>query len=307
MTRVHHRRRLSTWVVAAALLAACGGDSSNSSSDSKTSTDATEDNSPAQTDAVPVDAVPPDPQEVEFEASDGQPLQGLYYPAATDSAPVVVLLHWVGGDMSDWYEVAPWLQNRGLDNPFTNPSTEPWWDPSWFPAVPADMSVGVFIVTLRDCEPFPTGCQGFEPEGWLTDAQSALAHAATLDGADPERIAAIGSSIGADGAPDACFFLNEQSPGSCDGALSLSPGSFLGVPYVDAVENLGNNDPAVPTWCLASPEEIALCTAAESAGNAAFQAFEISDGGHGNELMTPPATPSAMQTMLDFLTVIFQG
>ena len=46
-------------------------------------------------------------------------LKGYYYPSASDQpAPLVVLMHWVMGDMSDWYEIAPWLQNRGLENPF---------------------------------------------------------------------------------------------------------------------------------------------------------------------------------------------
>jgi|CXWL01.1.fsa_nt_gi hypothetical protein len=302
MTRFDLFRRILAFAVTAALLAACGDDSS----DTKTSAES-EETSTAQTDGADAEPLPAEPQEVQFQAADGQSLQGIYYPASTLPAPVVVLFHWAGGDLSDWYEVAPWLQNRGVTNPFTNPGSEPWWDPSWFPSATDAVPVGVFIITLRDCAPWPTGCQQFEGQGWLLDAQAALAKAATLDGADPERIAAMGSSIGADAAVDACFWLNEETPGSCDGALSLSPGSFLDVPYPTAVENLGGSDPAVPAWCLASADEIAACEAAEDAGNTAFQTFEIAEGRHGNELMIPPADPSTMQTMLDFLALIFAG
>jgi hypothetical protein len=297
-------RRISVWTVAALVLAACA-DSGGSQSSTDTEGGAA-DSASEQTDAPAAQGLPPDPQQVEFEASDGRAVQGIYYPGATDPSPIVVLLHWAGGDLSDWYEVAPWLQNRGLANPFTNPGTEPWWDPSWFPTVPAEMSVGVFIVTFRGCEPFPSGCQTFEPDGWLLDAQAALTYAAMLPGADPERIAAMGSSIGADGAADACFMVNAEVAGACDGALSLSPGANLNIPYETAVENLGANDPPVPTWCLASPEEMGVCTSAEGAGNTAYQTFEIVDGRHGNELMIPPANPSAMETMLHFLTISFQ-
>ncbi|MBI4883838.1 MAG: hypothetical protein HY826_07260 [Actinobacteria bacterium] len=294
---------MSLWATAAVLLVACGNDGAGTQSSADTQAGAGA--STAQTDAPTRDGLPPDPQQIDFQASDGQMLEGVYYPAATDPAPIAVLLHWGAGDLSDWWEVAPWLQNRGLANPFTNPDTRPWWDPSWFPEVPENMSVGVFIITFRGCTPFPAGCQTLDPEGWLLDAQAALTHAATLDGADPSRIAAIGSSIGADGAVDACFAVNEQTPGSCVGALSLSPGSFLDIPYVEAVENLGNNDPTVPAWCLASPDEIDFCTAAEGAGNSEFQTFEIIEGRHGNGLMVPEADPSTMQTMIEFLALVF--
>lgn len=295
-----HHRLLSTWLVAATLLAACAdsGGGAGGSQVSNEPTNASNNESPT------ANGLPPDPQTISFTAADGEPLQGIYYPAATSSAPIVVLQHWANGDLSDWYEVAPWLQNRGLDNPFTNPGTEPWWDPSWFPSVPEDLSVGVFIFTFRGCEPFPTGCRAGSPEEWLLDAQAGLLQAASLDGADPTRISAIGSSIGADGAVDACFMVNEESPGMCDGALSLSPGDWLNVSYVDAVANLGASDPPVPAWCLASGFEIAICDDAQAAGNGAFQSFEIINGEHGNFLMVPDAEPSTMQTMLDFLRTI---
>ncbi len=246
-------------------------------------------------------ALPPDPQEVAFQASDGWTHTGYYYPAAINPAPVVVFMHWAGGDKSDWYEIAPWLQNRGLDNPFPNPGDEPWWDPSWFPAVPADASYGVFIFSFRGCEPYKTGCTQGSPEEWLLDAQAAMQTATTLEGVDPTKLVAIGSSIGADGAPDACAWLNEQQPGSCQGALSLSPGSYLGIPYPEAVQDLGENQPPVAVWCLADDTEIGICESAEAVNNPAYQTFMIPGGSHGNRLLRPDLDPLPMQIILDFL------
>lgn len=56
-----------------------------------------------------------DPQRIEFQTEDGATLVGYYYPAAVDPAPVVVLMHWAGGNQTDWLYVGmvAWLQNRG--------------------------------------------------------------------------------------------------------------------------------------------------------------------------------------------------
>jgi len=59
--------------------------------------------------AAPLPAIP---QAVTFQASDGQELHGLYYPAKLNPAPLVVLVHWVRSDQSDWIDVALWLQAR---------------------------------------------------------------------------------------------------------------------------------------------------------------------------------------------------
>ena len=78
---------------------------------------------PTQPPVIP--PLPPEPQEITFQASDGQTLRGYYYPAAVNPAPLVVFMHWMGGDMSDWYKIAVWVHNRGLKNPFPNPGSEP--------------------------------------------------------------------------------------------------------------------------------------------------------------------------------------
>ena len=42
------------------------------------------------------------PQRVEFQAEDGKNLVGYYYPSKYADAPIVILMHWAGGDLCDW-------------------------------------------------------------------------------------------------------------------------------------------------------------------------------------------------------------
>ena len=268
-----------------------------------TTTKAVENTEPVATQPlIGTPTLAPNPREITFQAADGQDLKGLYYPAAVNPAPLVVLMHWVNGDKSDWYEVAPWLQNRGFDNPYPNPGNQSWWDPTWFPTVPQDISYGVFIFSFRDCLPADRGgCPKIDEDGWLLDAQAAAAKAVLLEGVDPTRIAFIGSSIGADGAIDGCAWLVQNRPGACQGALSLSPGGYLTIPYEQAVQTLGGNLPPVAAWCLADEIEIGICTTAEKVENNAFKSFEIPTGKHGNMLMRPELDPLPMELILDFL------
>jgi len=247
--------------------------------------------------------LPADPQEISFKASDGQELMGYYYPSASDKpGPLVVLMHWVVGDMSDWYEIAPWLQNRGLINPFKSPSKFGWLNPTWFPTISPDQSFGVFIFTFRDCAPFPVGCKGFDKAGWILDAQAAMEKAAELEGVDATRIAAIGSSIGADAVVDACAWVNAQQPGACRGALSLSPCNCLKNSYYENVKKLGELPEPPAVWCFADEKEIFQCQLAGKIGNPSFKISEFPGGGHGNSLLNQNVEPSAMQGILDFLS-----
>ena len=246
----------------------------------------------------------PDPQPITFKASDGTELHGFYYPAAVNPAPLVVMMHWAGDDMSAWYEMAVWLQNRGMKNPFPNPGDPAqfrWWDPTWFPEVPADKSYGVFIFTFRGCSPFKTGCVSFDTTGWLEDAQAAMVTARDLDGVNPTKIVAIGSSIGGDGAADGCLYLQNLYPGACLGALSLSPDSYLSLRYDKVISELGQADPPIAVWCIAAPFQFAPCKRAENMGNRAYESYEIPNGQHGTSLLRPDLDPLPMQLILDFL------
>jgi len=261
---------------------------------------------PTSAPEVNANVLPPDPQIVTITTDDNFTLTGYYYPAAIENAPVVVFMHWMVGDHNDWNEVAVWLQNRGLINPFENPGSDPWWDPSWFPTLPVDKSYAVLTFSFRGCQPSPAGCQSAQRENWLKDAQAVMQFARGLEGVDPNRIAAIGSSIGADGAADGCKLLNDEFPGACKGALSLSPGDYLGVSYVLTIQQLGRSEPAVAAWCISKPGEYGICQTAEGAGNTAFKGFSIPDGDHGNMLLRPELDPLPMQLILNFLDEVLQ-
>ncbi len=243
---------------------------------------------------TPTPAPPPlEPEEVVFRGEFGD-LQGRYYRAATEPAPLVVLMHWIGGDMNDWNEIAPWLQNRGLKNPYPNPGTDPWWDPSWFPPVPEGRSYAVFVFSFSGCQ--PGGCpRSLTPEMWQSDGISAMNYAATLPGVDPHRIVAIGSSIGSNAAIISCGQV-----ANCSGALTLSPGA-----YPDDVQEIFNRHSQAHVWCLADENEIAGCEMPELANQPAYRAIEIPGGGHGTELLQPNLDPLPMQLILDFLALVF--
>ncbi len=245
--------------------------------------------------------LPAEPVEVPFQASDGQELIGRYYPAAANSAPVIVLMHWAPGDQQDWVEIAYWLQNRGLGA--KSPAGDvPWLDPSWFPAMLEGQSLAIFTFTFRNCE---GGCASFERELWLLDARAAMETAAGLDGIDPGRMVAIGASIGADGAPDGCG-LHNQDGGGCLGAFSLSPGSYLTMLYADAVSALVDQETPRPVWCLYAVGDSASAEACQSAEGADYRTVEYEGGGHGMELVDPAVEPNALQLMLDFIQLVLE-
>lgn len=258
---------------------------------------------PEPSETPEVEALPAKPQELTFRTSDGQTLEGRYYPGASVPSPLVVLMHWAPGDQEEWNEIAFWLQNRGLSGNSPNVGEAPWLDPSWFPAMPEGQSFAVFTFTFRGCK---GGCSTFDRNGWLLDAQSAMDYARSLEGIDPNRIVALGASIGADGAPDGCFWLNDQVENSCLGALSLSPGSYLTVPYADAVQALGEETPPKRANCFYDPADQEAAKACQSASGDHYEALEWTDGGHGMNLLRPELEPNAMNLILDFLATAFE-
>ena len=146
-----------------------------------------------------------------------------------------------------------------------------------------------------------------EKAGWLEDAVAAMRFAREIEGVNPEHIVAIGSSIGADGAADACERINEEFPGTCQGSLSLSPGDYLDVSYTVTMIKMGSLKEPTIAWCLADENEYGVCEAAEAAANpAVYKAFLIPDGSHGNMLLRPDLDPLPMQLILDFLEETLQ-
>ncbi len=251
--------------------------------------------------AVPtLEPLPAEPQDIDFQAADGFALKGRYYPAAVNPAPMIVLMHWAGGDINDWNEIAFWLQSRGLSGTSANVDTAPWLSPDWFPPMLEGQSFAVFTFSFR-C--FSDECSGFNPNGWLLDAQAAMDTARGLDGVDPAMLIAMGASIGADGAPDGCFWLNDQYPDSCLGALSLSPGSYLDVAYTSAVTAI--DEDSYPVWCFFSTGDGESAQACKSASGDLYQMYEWPANDHGMMLVSPEIDPSAIQLMLDFAVMVF--
>ena len=239
--------------------------------------------------------LPPEPQPVSFSAQDGQTLQGKFYPASLEGAPVIVLMHWYPGDQDEWTEIAFWLQNRGLTG---DQNGVPWKDPSWFPSLAPDASYNILTFTFRNCE---GRCNAPEPDNWLLDARASLEYARSLEGVDLDRVIAIGASIGADGAIDSCAAVLETDPDACLGVLSLSPGNYFGLSYPDMVTALGANDPPRPAWCLFDKNDADSMVCTQASGGNYYQE-SWSDGNlHGMHLITPNLDPKPLERILEFL------
>jgi len=242
--------------------------------------------------------------EIEFTTSDGRTLTGTYYPAAKSSAPLVILMHWVMGEKTDWIQIAYWLQNRGLAGITENNTgidmPMPWLDSSWFPPMPADKSYAVFAFTFDNCE--NGGCRTIQREKWLLDAQAAFEIAKTLEGVDPKRIVGIGASIGADAVADGCLYINTVYPDTCQGTLSLSPGNYLTLDYQPVVTELNAMDPTVPVQCFYSTGDRESAPTCESITvNENYSTVKYEGNLHGMMLIQPDLEHDTLSLILEFL------
>jgi dienelactone hydrolase len=251
--------------------------------------------SPSPEPTLPV--LPPEAQRIEFQAEDGTALVGYYYPAAVNPAPLVVLMHWAGGDQTDWLYVGmvTWLQNRGAEIPA--PPREMFFDtPYPFPPLPDDLSFGVFTFDFRGYgESAPSsGSQST----LVMDARAAYTTAAALPGVDQGRVAGIGASIGADGAADGC---NQ----ACSAALSLGPGNYLDLSYPDAVKAI--DDLGKPAWCVAAQDDAPAVQTCQSAAGEHYQTQIYPSGGHAMRLFRVENNlqPPIESILLDYLKLAF--
>jgi dienelactone hydrolase len=243
----------------------------------------------------------PDPQPVDVLTADGQTLRGTYYPGARNPSPLVILMHWAPGDAHEWDAIALWLQNRGQSAPTpSSPVRTPWLDGSWFPEIAAGRSYAVFTFTFRECE---GGCKRFLRDQWLLDAEAAMGAGQSLPGVDPARIVAVGASIGADGAVDGCAAANKATPNSCLGALSLSPGDYLTLPYSDMVAALGTEAPPKPAWCLYATGDKASAQSCSAVTGTNYRIVAYDGNAHGMSLVTRSVAPSVLGLLLEFLEV----
>ena len=240
--------------------------------------------SPTATSPPTREPLPSDPQIIEFEAEDGAKLTGAYFPAASDPAPLIVLMHWAQGDQSDWREAAVWLQNR-VDFDAEMP----------LPDIPGETSFAVFTFNLRGfgLSAGPT-ILIWDPDGWIKDVSAAMDTARGLPGVDPDRYLTIGASIGADAAVLACG-------SGCRGALSISPGGSLNLPYPEAVEQARARSPQGIFWCLAAEGDQPSAQACQAASGEGYSQAIYPGQAHGMDLFQPENDPDFGQIMLDFV------
>ncbi|MEW5872446.1 MAG: hypothetical protein AB1894_24505 [Chloroflexota bacterium] len=251
---------------------------------------------PTSTPLPALPPLPPEAQRIEFQADDGVKLVGYYYPAAVNPAPVVVLMHWAGGDQTDWLYVgmAAWLQNRGAQIPA--PPVQKYFDtPYPFPPMQEGLSFAVFTFDFRG---YGESSGSSQRDKHILDARAAYRTAAALPGVDSSRVAGIGASIGADGAVDGC---NE----ACIGALSLGPGNWLDLAYSEAVEAMEELNK--PAWCLAAEDdETGAQTCRAAAGEHYFMQIYAS-GEHAMQLFRAENNlqPPIETFILDYLKLVF--
>lgn len=219
--------------------------------------------------AIPTLEAPhlPEAQHVEFTSEDGIPLAGVYYPPAVGPAPGVLLMHQMGVDKGIWEPLIPALRGQqGAARPGSG-----------------------YAVFAFDFPAHGESGGEFSDRAALTAARTALALMRTFEGINPDRIILIGASIGADAAVDEC------SEG-CVGAVSVSPGSYLGIDYQQALADLRTEkDP--PVLCIASREDRpspATCQSGEVVGLSDYQVHIYEGNVHGNflffeeDLIPPP-------------------
>ena len=247
--------------------------------------------------ATPVVVLDRDPIQIDFQTEDGVSLKGNYYPADVNPAPLIVLMHWARGDQSEWTEVAEWLQGRGLLDPAPDYNYS-WKSSNWFPERDLTQSMGVFTFNFRECE---GGCKAYLPMQWLLDVEGALAIASNLQGVDRERILTAGASIGADGAIYGCSWLNKQEQGAaCLGSFLLSPGSSLTIPFDIKAEELLNQDPPLPVYCLIGlRDDASVETCFDIPGLTLIDYGYIEN--HGFELLQPGVGTNPLGLLQDFI------
>jgi len=254
-----------------------------------------------------LEPLPPDPQVIEFSAEDGYALKGTYYPASVNPAPMVVLFHQAGFNEQMWQVIAPWLQNRGMGmasvgggtvGVLAKPIFQPYTDPESFPEIPDNLQVSVFTFTYRCWE--SGNCSNPDRGGWLKDAEAAINTAAVLPGVDPTRIITGGTSIGADGAGDACLLYNQAVGSGCLGAASFSPASYLLVDYKETADKLLALQ--VKVLCAASQGDSECASTCNSLDDQpGYQKIIYPGNAHGVFMIDPALDPDLLEEFIAFL------
>jgi len=115
-------------------------------------------------------------------------------------------------------------------------------------------------------------------------------------------MAALGASIGADGAADGCLLYNQEMGGGCVGTLSFSPGNYLGMPYSTVIAELA----PIATLCISGELDD---PSAQACANADRQYYAHRNypgsAAHGMELLSPALDPSPMTLIQLFVGLAF--
>ena len=252
---------------------------------------------PATTAPPPAAATPAvdmAPQRITFQAEDGTQLVGDYYPAASPNAGLVVLMHQMASSRKIWLQkgLVDWLTNRQA---FGQPPLQPDARGPAYPALPPSDSYAVFAFDFRGHG--ESQGRAVEPADYLSDAKAAIEAARSLPGVDPQRVALLGASIGADAAVDACGE-------GCLGALSLSPGSYLGQPYAGVVAEM--SAAGLPAYCLAAEGDRESASTCQSADGATYRRFLYPGSAHGANLLMSGLDPEVGGVLLEWLQWVFE-
>lgn len=153
----------------------------------------------------------PDPREVRFTTSDGVTIAGTLQPGARPDAPLVILVHQLGGDRSEW---APLLERLRQRPAFATLAIDLRGHGESTSAAPAEEGGEARALSWRD----------FDREAWAETALDVTAARAFVrsagSGVTPARVGAVGSSIGS----TAVIAAAAASEGELDAIVVLSPG-----------------------------------------------------------------------------------
>ena len=167
-----------------------------------------------------------------------------------------------------------------------------------FPDLPSSTSFNVLTFTFRGCQ---GGCSQVIPEEWLQDANASLEAARGLQGVNPDQLIVIGASIGGDAAISSCASLLAKETRGCLGALSFSPGNYLGESYADLVAVLESADPPRPAWCFYDDADPNAGICEEAAGTLYYKQSWEGGNLNGMHLITSTLDPLPLLQMVEFL------
>jgi dienelactone hydrolase len=198
-----------------------------------------------------------EPQDVQFPSADGTALAATYWPPTHSPAPGIVLMHMMGHDRDSWGILPALLQGAGV-------------------ADTAGQAQSYAVLAFDFRGHGESDGSASDRAGMLDDAKAALAYIQSMPEVDKSRIVLIGASVGADAAVDACTE-------GCIGAISLSPGSFLGPDYNDALSAIASK----PVLCVASEGDshsADTCRGGEQVSMDDYQFHIYTGSAHGTDM-----------------------